>query len=110
MVLQFTRRINKPDGSFGGVVVVSVDPFYFTSFYKDLNLGKTGVVTLVGQDGIVRARTSAGGTGIGMDIHTSGLFKQWPGTGSRPLQQLSSIDQCSAPSASARWKATRWPC
>jgi hypothetical protein len=60
------------------VVVVSVDPFYFTSFYKDLNLGKTGVVTLVGQDGIVRARTSAGGTGIGMDIRSS-LFKQWPG-------------------------------
>ena len=91
--LQFTRRINKPDGSFGGVVVVSVDPFYFTSFYKDLHLGKTGVVTLVGQDGIVRARTSAGSSGIGMDIHTSGLFRQWPGKDHGQYQQLSSIDQ-----------------
>lgn len=91
--LQFTRRINKPDGSFGGVVVVSVDPFYFTSFYKDLDLGKTGVVTLVGQDGIVRARTSAKTTGIGMDIHSSGLFKQWPGHDHGAYQQLSSIDQ-----------------
>ncbi|MBA4710190.1 sensor histidine kinase [Aquitalea aquatica] len=91
--LQFTRRINKPDGSFGGVVVVSVDPFYFTSFYKDLDLGKTGVVTLVGQDGIVRARTSAKTTGIGMDIHSSGLFKQWPGRDHGVYQQLSSIDQ-----------------
>ncbi|WP_137010063.1 sensor histidine kinase [Aquitalea aquatilis] len=91
--LQFTRRINKPDGSFGGVVVVSVDPFYFTSFYKDLDLGKAGVVTLVGQDGIVRARTSAKTTGIGMDIHSSGLFKQWPGHDHGAYQQLSSIDQ-----------------
>lgn len=91
--LQFTRRINKPDGSFGGVVVVSVDPFYFTSFYKDLDLGKTGVVTLVGQDGIVRARISAKATGIGMDISSSGLFKQWPGHDRGAYQQLSSIDQ-----------------
>ena len=90
--LQFTRRINKPDGSFGGVVVVSVDPFYFTDFYKDLNLGKTGVVTLVGKDGIVRARTSADGVGIGMDIHTSSLFRQWPGHGYGQYHQLSNID------------------
>ncbi|WP_159875481.1 ATP-binding protein [Aquitalea denitrificans] len=90
--LQFTRRINKPDGSFGGVVVVSVDPFYFTNFYKDLNIGKTGVVTLVGQDGIVRARTSAGGTGIGMDIRSSNLFRQWPGKDGGNYQQQSSID------------------
>ncbi|WP_199052279.1 ATP-binding protein [Aquitalea sp. ASV15] len=91
--LQFTRRINKPDGSFGGVVVVSVDPFYFTNFYKDLDLGKTGVVTLVGKDGIVRARTSAKDIGIGMDIHSSGLFKQWPGRDHGAYQQLSSIDK-----------------
>jgi PAS domain S-box-containing protein len=52
-----TRRINKPDGSFAGVVGVAVDPNYFTSFYKQLDLGRHGIVALIGTtDGILRAR------------------------------------------------------
>ncbi|WP_293760174.1 ATP-binding protein [uncultured Aquitalea sp.] len=93
--LQFTRRINKPDGSFGGVVVVSVDPFYFTSLYKDVYLGRTGVVTLVGADGIVRARSSASGMGIGMSIKDSNLFKQWPASNQGRYEQVSGIDHIS---------------
>ncbi|UTH74321.1 ATP-binding protein [Chromobacterium sp. IIBBL 290-4] len=77
--LQFTRRINRPDGSFGGVVVVSVDPFYFTTFYSDVDIGKNGVVTLVGQDGIVRARSAGNGSGIGVSIRNAKLFQYWPG-------------------------------
>ena len=32
--IQMTRRANKPDGSLAGVVVVSVDPFYFTELFN----------------------------------------------------------------------------
>ncbi len=42
-VLQFTRRLNRPDGSFAGVVVVSQEPSYFTSdFYTNAVLGQFG--------------------------------------------------------------------
>jgi hypothetical protein len=32
--IQFTRRLNLGDGSFGGIVLLSVNPDYFTGFYQ----------------------------------------------------------------------------
>lgn len=54
--LQLTRRINQPDGSFGGVVVISLDPFYFINLYKEVELSPGAVIELVGDDGVVRAK------------------------------------------------------
>lgn len=74
--IQLTRRINRPDGSFGGVVVVSVDPFYFTNLYGEVDLGRDGTITLVGMDGIVRARHAGNQGELGQDISGSELFKR----------------------------------
>lgn len=74
--VQLTRRINRADGSFGGVAVISLDPFYFTTFYSDLDLGRHGVVTLVGLDGIVRARRAGDVTDVGQDIRSGALFTE----------------------------------
>jgi diguanylate cyclase (GGDEF)-like protein/PAS domain S-box-containing protein len=52
--LHFTRRLNTPDGGFAGVVVVEVDPGYFTSGYERARLGERGVLGLVGADGVAR--------------------------------------------------------
>jgi diguanylate cyclase (GGDEF)-like protein len=55
--LQFTRRLNAPDGSFAGVVVVSVNPRYFTTdFYNTAALGENGVIAVIADDGTVLAR------------------------------------------------------
>lgn len=74
--MQITRRISNPDGAFGGVVVVSVDPFYFTHFYESARLGPHSVVTLIGDDGIVRARRVDGEDQIGQDLSTSKHFSE----------------------------------
>jgi signal transduction histidine kinase len=73
--IQMTRRINKPDGAFGGVVVVSIDPFYFSEFYKQMDLGTNSTITLVGRDGVVRARQSGSNVEIGQDMNRSVLLE-----------------------------------
>lgn len=74
--IQLTRRIDRPDGGFGGVAVISIDPFYFTSFYKEIDVGTRGAVTLVGLDGVVRARRAGGAMEVGQDVGASALFRR----------------------------------
>jgi signal transduction histidine kinase len=67
--------VNKPNGDFGGIVVVSVDPSYFTEFYGQVDLGESSLITLVGRDGIVRARKSEAKSDLGQDIRNSALLQ-----------------------------------
>ena len=55
MTIQLSRRISAADGSFAGVVVISLDPSHFTMFYDSINIGREGTIRVVGTDGIVRA-------------------------------------------------------
>jgi PAS domain S-box-containing protein len=56
--IQFTRRITRRDGSFGGVLVLSVAPEYFSNYFKTIDLGKGGATALLGADGVILARSS----------------------------------------------------
>ncbi len=56
--IQFTRKLLDQNGNFSGVVVLSVDPEYFRNFYRTIDIGKQGVVTLLGSDGVIRARST----------------------------------------------------
>ncbi len=54
------RRIAKPDGGFGGLLVASVEPRYFSDFYRNLDLGRRGSIDLYQDNGrILLASTSA---------------------------------------------------
>lgn len=74
--IQMTRRINKPNGTFGGMANVSVDPFYFTEFYKQVDLGRNSSIALIGRDGIVRARQSNNNAEFGRDMSDSILMEK----------------------------------
>lgn len=52
--IQMTRRLEKPDGSFNGVTVVSFDPTYFVNFHRKTDLGKNGFSSFLDLAGVVR--------------------------------------------------------
>jgi signal transduction histidine kinase len=90
--LQISRRINKKDGSFGGVVVVSLDPDYLTSFYRQIDIGKTGIVALSGADGVVRARRIGNEVSYGQDLSQSPIIKKALIDGVGTAVNVSAID------------------
>ena len=67
--IPLSRRITRSNGEFGGVVVASVDPAYFTHFYGDLKLGHHGGAALIGLDGVVRAQTHGAGDELSGDLN-----------------------------------------
>ncbi|GAA4029434.1 sensor histidine kinase [Actimicrobium antarcticum] len=90
--IQMTRRINHPDGSFKGVVVVSMDPQYFTQLYNDIDVGKFGAISLIGADGVVRVRRIGKEDAMGIDISGSPLFNAMTENGRGTITASSSID------------------
>ena len=63
--IQLSRKIPDASGGIAGLVVASVNPSYFEDVYRGVQLGRTGVVTLIGNDSTVRARV-VGGQSVGM--------------------------------------------
>lgn len=55
-VITLSRRVDKPDGSFGGVVQVSIPPLYFSSFFSRFDLGSQGTIALFHTDGTLLSR------------------------------------------------------
>jgi signal transduction histidine kinase len=92
VAVQLTRRVNRPDGSFGGVAVVAVDTNYFGSFYRQVDLGRTASVYLVGSDGIVRARRTEAGTFSGQDITGSPVLEMIKHSDTGQYRETSMMD------------------
>lgn len=91
--IQLTRRITRPNGEFAGVVVVSIDPGYFTRFYNELNLGSEGMAALYGLDGIARARKVGSKEEFGTSAVKAKMFELiGQGTPSGSYTQISVVD------------------
>lgn len=90
--IQMTRRINDADGFFKGVVVVSMDPYYFTRLYDEVDLGERSSIAMIGTDGVVRARRVGRLDSVGQDIGASALFAQMRGRDRGTFIERSPVD------------------
>ncbi|MDR7868989.1 MAG: PAS domain S-box protein [Sporomusaceae bacterium] len=62
--IALTRRIDRPDGSFGGIAYLALDAAYLSRFYQEMALGEQYVIRIVGTDRTVRASSTAGEVGV----------------------------------------------
>jgi len=56
-----SKRIDRQDGSFGGVLTAAIDSDYFNQFYRTFQLGPDGSISLLRDDGVVLIRWPASG-------------------------------------------------
>ncbi|WP_295852073.1 ATP-binding protein [uncultured Xylophilus sp.] len=71
--IQLSRPVLDAAGKSAGVVVASVDPRYFEEVYQHVRLGTGGGVSLVGADGVIRARVLGGvSSGMGAAVGSGG--------------------------------------
>jgi two-component system cell cycle sensor histidine kinase/response regulator CckA len=72
--ITLTRRINKPDGSFGGIAAISIEPRYLTQLFEYTELGPSDVISLVLTNGMTLARRKGEDFIFGNDISKSQLL------------------------------------
>ncbi|MYN24840.1 EAL domain-containing protein [Duganella sp. CY42W] len=59
--IEFSRRLDGPDDSFAGVVILTVASDYFTSLYSARTLGQDGMVAMLSESGTLRLEQHGGG-------------------------------------------------
>jgi diguanylate cyclase (GGDEF)-like protein/PAS domain S-box-containing protein len=78
LTIEFTRRLNKSDGTFNGTVASALDVSELEQFFSSLDLGRGGIVSLVSSDGVVLARGGSDPTTrdfAGMTVRKTQLFQ-----------------------------------
>jgi signal transduction histidine kinase/CheY-like chemotaxis protein len=90
--VQFVRKLLAPDGSFDGMVVVSLDPSYLSRFYGSISIGD-GSVLLANIQGVVLARAPNDVPMIGRVLSDDTTARMLHGTTNGAFRAVSGIDQ-----------------
>lgn len=76
-VIVLSRRINKPDGSFGGIVSASLKLSYFSRLFANIGLGAEGAINLYLGDGTRFMRHPHVVADIGADMSGASTFRRF---------------------------------
>ncbi|MDI9408412.1 MAG: ATP-binding protein [Candidatus Pacebacteria bacterium] len=72
--LTLSRRVNRADGSFGGVVAGTLDPQFLSRLFRVMDVGGLNGVSFLGDDGVIRVDSRPNSTSFGADLSNSSLF------------------------------------
>jgi len=75
-VIPLTRRITRQDGSFGGILDLTVDPDLFTEPFEKTSVGPDATRALMRLDGYTLLRLNGGHLVYGGDTRKSQLYKE----------------------------------
>ncbi|MDS0857533.1 sensor domain-containing diguanylate cyclase [Burkholderia pseudomultivorans] len=74
LTIALSRRIDRPDGTFGGVVVGTLSLDYFRALLDGLAVGEHGSAAIVEENGMLVSRLPYDARVVGLDLHDSPLF------------------------------------
>jgi diguanylate cyclase (GGDEF)-like protein len=75
-IIPVSRRINLPDGRFGGVALATIPVQYLLDFYTRFDIGRQGEILLGTQDGILLAQRPLAENSIGKNIRNSNIISE----------------------------------
>ena len=73
--LSLSRRVSRADGSFGGIVVATIDPTFLSRLFRVMDVGGLNGVSFIGDDGVIRVDSKQNNSTFGTDISNSTLFQ-----------------------------------
>ena len=71
--LQLLRRLRNPDGSLAGVLLLSIDPNFIERFYRAVELGTAGGLSIRNQNGVIIAAQGFAENIVGRKLAREGL-------------------------------------
>jgi PAS domain S-box-containing protein len=90
--IAFSRRLQRADGGFAGIVFGSLRLAYFKRLFEAVNLDPNTTITLFRTDGTVLMRLPYDETSIGRNLGQSNIFQQFPGQRAGHFVATSQID------------------
>ncbi|MGE8100564.1 sensor domain-containing diguanylate cyclase [Pseudomonas fluorescens] len=76
-VISVSRRIDHPDGSFAGVIAVTLSLEHFLKLYRTISVGQYGVISLTSSEGCLLVRYPFQEQDIGRDLSRAPIFSEY---------------------------------
>jgi diguanylate cyclase (GGDEF)-like protein len=88
LTIPLSRRINRPDGSFGGVAMASLKLDFFGRFYDSFDVGRTGTIVLAIDDGTLLYRRPFNPAMVGTSIVDTVVYQLYKRTGTSGTEMM----------------------